>query len=142
MKIPSVKKLFFIAIAACLTVSIGCGGNDGKIQVKGTVSYDGQPVEDGMIVFMPLPNEPGGSESVYIVNGAFTARLPKGERTIQIHGFRPGPEIPSMTGGEPTKSKEQYISDVYNHKSALSVNIVPDMAPLVFDLEALQSNRQ
>ena len=137
MKIVTVKKLYCIAIAACLTVSIGCGGgNDGKIGVAGAVSYDGQPIMEGTIVFMPLPSKPGTSESTPIVNGVFMARLPEGKRMVQIYGFRPGIEIASLTGGEPTMSKDQYIPDVYNHASTLSVDIAADMPPLVFDLEA------
>ena len=137
MKIAAVKKVYFIAIAICLTVSIGCGGNDGRIVVKGTVSYDGQPIENGMIVFMPLPNESGGSESAYIVNGALTVRLPEGGRTVQVHGFQLGAEVASLTGGEPTRPQEQYIPGVYNHRSTLTVNIVLGMDPLIFDLEAV-----
>ena len=123
---------------SCILFAAGCnvGGNDGKFEVKGTVSYDGQSVDDGMIVFMPLPGASGTSESIPINRGAFTARLPEGKRDVLIYGFRPGPAVVSLTTGVSEPTKEQYIPAAYNDRSALSVDIVTGMAPLVFDLEA------
>jgi len=132
------KVLLSFAFAVCLPALTGCGsGNDGKFQVRGTVLYAGQAVADGMIVFMPLAGASGGSEAVYIKNGSFSVRLPEGERVVQIYGFRPGPDIPSMTGGEPTKSKDQYIPEIHNVRSKLLLNVTNGMDPLIFDLEGI-----
>lgn len=128
------KKLFLI-LAVCFLAATGCtGGSDGKLTVQGTVSYDGQSIGDGMIVFMPLRDEPGSSESAPIKNGAFAARLPEGKRMVKIYGYRPGPAVVSLTSGISEPTQEQYIPEVYNERSALSVDVVSDMAPLVFEL--------
>lgn len=139
MKITIVmKRVFSMSLIICLVALSGCGGSDGKMEVKGTVSYGGQPIEDGVIVFMPPPNESGASESFIIKGGAFTGRLPEGKRNVQIHGFRLGtePVVDSMTG-ESSLPKEQYVPGVYNVQTQLSVDVVADMTPLVFDLDAI-----
>jgi len=129
-----------LVLFVCLVALTGCLKSDGKFEVKGTVTYDGQSVGDGMIVFMPLKGEPGGSESTDIKNGGFTVRLPEGKRTVQVFGYRPGPEIVSPTGGQPQSTKEQFIPEAYNAKSALSLNAVKGMAPLLYELTKPEPN--
>ena len=126
-----------MAVAVCLTAFIGCGGSDGKFAVEGTVSYGGQPVEDGAIVFMPLSNEPGASESFLIKNGAFSGRLPEGKRNVQIHGFRPGEPVVDPLTGKSTIPNVQYVHGDYNVQTKLTVDVVTGMKPMFFDLEAI-----
>lgn len=63
-------KLFAAGLVAALLV--GCGGGDGKggtfngVEVSGTVTYDGQPVEDGLVT---VTTDDGKSASARLEDG-------------------------------------------------------------------------
>src|SRR6266404_2810584 len=79
------------AIALTLLWALGCGGGGrpNKITVTGTVTYDGKPVETGMIQF--VLNEAGikGGDNATgtIVNGKFScSSVTPGKNSVVITG--------------------------------------------------------
>jgi hypothetical protein len=66
------------AAALALTIA-GCGGNAGS--VSGAVTYDGQPVGDGEVTFMP-------ADGVGPIAGG---KIKAGKYTVE--GLTPGPKI-------------------------------------------------
>lgn len=72
-----------------------------EVLVEGTVTYDGQPVEEGAIGFMPT--EAGQhSHGAVIKDGRFTAMVRPGGKRIEIRGSRslkPDPNHPGMAPG-------------------------------------------
>jgi hypothetical protein len=60
----------------------GCGGDTGR--VTGEVTYEGKPVEQGMISFQPADGK-GPSAGGIIENGRYTAtKVPPGPKVVQI----------------------------------------------------------
>ncbi len=85
-----------IAVALCclgLVVLVGCGkgGDVARYDVSGTVTYDGNPLPAGTILFQPAPGNtgPGG-----------TARIESGKYNTATGGKSPtgGPHIAVITG--------------------------------------------
>ena len=131
------RELFPVVFVVCLVAWSGCLQSDGKFEIKGTVTYDGQAVDDGMVTFMPFPGAPGTSESASIKDGGFSVRLPEGQRTVEVYGYRLGPAVVMPTGGASQPSREQYIPEAYNAKSELTLTVVKGMAPVTYDLKQM-----
>src|SRR6188508_2469400 len=74
---PSV--LVGIALAASLTISAGCGrGGQGLAKVKGTIKYNGKPVPNGTVNFMPDDgNKPSASGEIQ-PDGTYTLMTAQG----------------------------------------------------------------
>ena len=82
------------ALALIVVVGSGCGGDSGvkKLTVTGTVSYDGKPIEDGVIVFAFGESVRGGANSTgFIKNGKFS-----------VSGVSPGKNVVTVAANEAT----------------------------------------
>ena len=113
-------------------VLAGCGG-DGRVSVTGTVSYDGRPVEQGTISFVPLdPSQ--APEGGGIVDGRFALSVPPGKKQVQITGSRPLPadQQDSESGGP---LYEDYIPPRFNTESTLTAEVkAGEQNQFVFEL--------
>ncbi|MDR2172263.1 MAG: hypothetical protein LBP59_19130 [Planctomycetaceae bacterium] len=89
---------FAICLLLILTVS-GCGGGDGMLQISGTVTLDGSPLETGNMIITAGDSPVSGCE---IKNGNFTARVTKGDKKVSITAMKIEGEIESVdsTTGE------------------------------------------
>ncbi|MCS7304309.1 MAG: hypothetical protein NZ602_04285 [Thermoguttaceae bacterium] len=58
-----------------LLFAFGCGGSGPGMRVWGTVTYQGQPIQEGQIVFTPIEGTPGPSTPGQIKNGQY--EIPK-----------------------------------------------------------------
>lgn len=130
----------------------GCGsdsGNgEGRFAISGRVTYDGQPVTDGNIGFVSTKvgtSEPAGTD---IVEGRY--EIPQhegpseGSYKVVIYADRPsGRMVEADEGGtEMINRMEQYIPEVYNSHSTLTVEISGDRDSLDFDLEKQKQKRR
>jgi hypothetical protein len=76
---------FFLLGAA---VATGCGGGGGTGDVSGTVTYDGKPVEQGSISFVPADGK-GPSAGGAIKDGKYEAsKVPAGTAKVIINGAK------------------------------------------------------
>ena len=90
--------LMLVWVALCLG---GCGGNDGRVKVTGTVSVDGQPLKSGSISFQPVAGNAAPSSGGGVIGGQFDLPadrgLMPGKYQVTIAAFRstgrmfPGP---------------------------------------------------
>lgn len=127
------RRDFWFAALMGLLIVPGCGGGGPReYRVTGTVTFDGQPVEDGEIVFLPA-NSQGVPRAVKIVDGQFQCRLPEGEKRVEITATRESP-TPAPDG---LPNYESYIPAMYNTESKLTADVraVGDNA-LTFDLQS------
>jgi hypothetical protein len=113
-----------LILAICLGVlgfTIGCGSGGPQVYpVKGTVSFDGQPVPEGEIIFFPADmSTPYVGK---ITNGAFECRLPAGENRVEITATRESP-TPAPDG---LPNYESYIPSAYNTQSTLTASVTPE----------------
>ena len=119
-----------LLIAALSCFCVGCGG-DGLIAVSGTISWNGEPIEKGMINFYPAdPSQrPHGSP---ITDGKFQFRTSPGEKRVEVFADRPvGEPDPVMK----VQRREQYIPTRYNEQTELTANVSESDRTFEFVLE-------
>src|SRR5262249_60200604 len=82
------QALLGLACAAALLVT-GCG--DGRVRVRGTVLFEGEPLGEGFVSFEPADGV-GPTTGGPITGGRYDptgeARAPAGEKGRRIHGPR------------------------------------------------------
>jgi len=125
-------------LVALFVTAISCSGGPKRVRVAGKVSYDGKSVDEGWITFHPADNS-SKDEGAEIKGGHFAFTCTPGRKIVRVIGQRDikGTSNP-MRNGEP--DKEEYIPEVYNTKSTLSVD-VPESDKDDFDF-ALEKARK
>jgi hypothetical protein len=132
-----------------LPLALGCGGTP-TAAVTGTVTWQGAPVEDGVIVFIQEEaSDEGGRLQVplKIENGGFASstdsRVAVGGNRVEIRAHRPTGrtkeilEYDEMTRTYAKKTidiKLQYLPPRYNDQSTLTREIQSGGNELRFDL--------
>jgi hypothetical protein len=131
-----------------LTVLLaGCGGGDGgppRARVKGQVTLEEKPIEDGIIEFIPIDGTAGDSAQGQITNGQYDVpaeRGPiiKGRYRVTISALRPvGKPLPNPFEGiapaPPNLTEmENYVPVKYNVQSDLTATISEDPTKNQFD---------
>lgn len=108
----------------------GCGEPGPKRHpLSGTVSWEGQPVDDGIILFNPSPGTTGPVAAGPIRKGKYaltTANGPvAGRHRVEIRGMRMPDRQPQVfaSPSEAFDPREQYIPAKYNTASTLEVEI-------------------
>ena len=111
--------LYLLIGLAWLTT--GCGTGPKTYWVQGTVTFDGQPVETGEIIFVPLDKDLG-PDAGPITNGTFAFAVKAGKKRVEIRASR---EVPGKrTSMGPVY--EDYIPARYNSRSELPpVEVAP-----------------
>jgi hypothetical protein len=138
----------FLAIVFFVLLLSGCGsGNDGRLAVKGTVSYGGEPIKQGSITLRPTDSTQS-EVSAAIVDGAYEipAQLgPKAaEYIVKVVAFRMKKDAraaytPSYLKDSATSDPnagmvpEQYIPKKHNDDSKLKVTF--DAAQPTYDFK-------
>ncbi len=118
-------------VALVMLVSAGCGS--GLVAVEGNVTFDGQPVEQGTIVFQPADGK-GTTASGEIKGGGYRLSgdegVAPGEKVVRITAVRStGRQVesgPPSPPGTMVDEIESYIPAVYNKASTLTCNVTAD----------------
>ncbi len=120
---------------------VGCSEENklGRLEVKGRVTLDGQPLESGSIRFEPQ-NATGNrvSAGAVVNNGQFVIEanqgLPKGSYKVSISSPEGGNQEPSMPDPKAPPPRER-IPEKYNINTTLSVELpTSTQNGLTFDL--------
>ena len=115
------------------------GCREGKSTVSGTVSLDGQPVDNGSITFV---NSDGGKlirEGAVISGGKFEATVPPGNFKIELSGQKVvGKRTQKGFDGkdETLEISEEIFPDKFNVKTELTQEIKPGSNPITLDLKS------
>jgi hypothetical protein len=102
------------------------------VPVSGTVTYNGQPVPDGSIVFMSADNHltPDAGK---VSGGQFTFSAKPGKKKVEIRAVREVGEVIREMG---VKARQSYIPTKYNAETTLTADIVVgDKNQFTFDLK-------
>jgi len=120
-------------VAACLIAIVaGCGGG-GLVKVAGNVSFQGQPVDNGEIIFTTSDDKQ--SVAAPIVNGRYEVQLSRGTHKVRISAYREVPgKVDRSNPGQETPVVEMYIPPQYNSKSTLEKQIDGSTDQLDFPL--------
>jgi len=123
------RGLALFALCGALSVSVGCGSNSGgRVAVSGNVTYDGESLKAGQVVFEP--QGPGRMAIGQLVDGRYSIAAERGPMpggyVVRITASRPNGEMASAgpTGGNELREVyEQFVPARYNDSSQLSVEI-------------------
>lgn len=108
------------SILLLLVVAVGCGpGGPTTYPVSGTVTFDGEAMPDGFIMFTgtdsTIPPTTGK-----IADGKYSLNATADTHRVEIQASRlVGPENPIMG----LRAKAQYVPDRYNIESTLSAKV-------------------
>ena len=120
-------------ICLLAVLAAGCGPSGPKTYpVSGTVTFNGDAVRKGHIVFSPVDRStaPDAGE---ILNGEFSLRAKAGKKRVEIVADR---AVGKMDPVMHTIPRESYIPEKYNAESILEREVVPDGEnKFVFELE-------
>jgi len=124
-----------IHFALLATLALLCGCNGGKVEVRGMVKVDGQPLTEGSISLEPADGQ-GPTTGGMIQAGKYelvgeAAAVP-GEKIVRIVGLRKTgkmvPAGPPAPKGTLIAELVQCVPPNYNDKSSLRVDVVPGKA--------------
>lgn len=139
MKSSQHIKLLPIALAFALIAGCSQSAPD-RVVVGGSVTYNGEPVPNGQITFIPSEANPGPVSGGPIKDGRYVAQarggVPLGKHRVEIVGFRPMKSTGAPVGeGLPA---EQYLPSQFNQRSELTALVEPTPNPksLDFDLKS------
>jgi hypothetical protein len=124
------------ALALALALLTGCGDSENsRAVVQGSVTYDGQPVDQGGIAFIPLGND-AGSQRVRATGHIVDGRYELDRR----HGPFPGKYRVMITWRKKTGKGEQTVQALPpkyadTDKSELTRDVEPGSNTIDFDLK-------
>jgi hypothetical protein len=111
-----------------VAVVVGCGpGGPERVVLSGAVSYNGQDVGNGRIVFEPIDGTKGSGAAGRITRGKFRIEakggVPVGAYLVRIQGFELQPEEkpPGPVIGLGDRFGKQYVPAKYNIRSTLQI---------------------
>jgi hypothetical protein len=124
------------AVVALLSVSSlsGCAQKANVGEVKGTVTLDGKPLEDGTIRFTPIEGR-GPLAGATIKAGEFSTTVAAGKHRVEISSTK-------MAGGPVDRHSNavetvlQLIPEKYNTQSELTLDVQSGLNEPQFDLKS------
>ena len=108
---------------------IGCSGPDAgppRYSVTGTVTFDGEPVNDGQVLFLPADGGGQPDAGQLGAGGKFEFQVTAGKKRVEITGFRKTGEITDEDTQETMPVTEAFIPARYNTESELTVEVKPN----------------
>ena len=137
------KTLKVLAASAGLAtlMAFGCGSKDSTVRVWGTVTYRGKPVEDGEILFSPLPDTMAPSTGGMIHQGHYdvpptVCPVLGGNYRVEIRAMvKTGRKVTNVLNpkGPPVNAYANLIPSEFNAKSKLTVTISPESSEKALD---------
>ncbi len=133
--------VLWISLAA-----IGCGGGEEitRTHVKGTVKHNGEPLDDGRILFVPVEGETiGAPVQLTINNGVFNSQegqmdtrgLVVGKNQVRVFSNKTTGRTITNPDGTKESEQVQFVPKKYNESSELIAEIKPETSELSFDLQ-------
>jgi hypothetical protein len=130
MVIPEYRTVAILLLGCWFSMGgLGCGRRDGRISVSGTVTFGGQPLDQGRIEF-----EPAGGEAFFtgaiIDNGRFMVPpdngLQAGKYRVRIYSSalpKVSPKDPLQLA--PNELPKERIPPKYNTATKLTADVTP-----------------
>lgn len=138
-----------MAVAILIVGLSGCGGEKTMATVSGTVSLDGNPLENGAISFYPISGgasmAPQSAGAVIDRSGRYRATILPGRFRVEITSSRPVgqqkryADIPDSPMDD---ILEEVVPPIYNTASTLQHDISLDTKTLDFSLSSQPATPQ
>jgi hypothetical protein len=131
------RRVFLACALVC--VLIGCSRPRVVVQVEGEITFDGQPVEAGIIQFLP-PDGSGVSGGGPISKGKYyvdpDVGLVPGKYRVEIRWPKPTGEINKEAGyGQSPIVVAEALPEKYHKESILTADVEPGQNTVHFHLE-------
>jgi hypothetical protein len=124
--------LLVVCCAILGGVSAGCGDSGPrKYDVSGKVSWDGNPIPVGDIMFVPEAADVA-REAGKIKDGAYHLKAFAGKYKVEIRATR---EVPGKKGPMGEQAIEDYIPEKYNAQTILNADVGPNKREFDFSLK-------
>jgi hypothetical protein len=104
-----------------LAVVVGCGGGPKTTTVAGTVTFNGQSVDDGTVVFEPAEGKKAVTVAV-VKGGQYSQPVPPGSYKIKVYW----PKVPTPGSTNPYKEAGERIPEKFNQKTNLTLDVGSD----------------
>ncbi len=122
-----------------VTAVVGCGSN--QVSIKGRVTFDGQPVGPGSIVFVPEAAADGIKVAAPIAEGNYEIQAERGAKpgTYRVEvswSKKTGRQIPSADPGMMHDETKEAIPPQFNTQTTLTRELKPGENVLDFDLKS------
>jgi hypothetical protein len=122
------------AWAVAAVAVFGCGGDSlEKAVVSGKITYRGEPIANGDILFYPKPGTDGPVAGASIRGGRYLADgkggVPVGEHRVEIRAFRVRAASSPLPEGVPQEDlpggRVQYLPQEFNRQTTLEAVVPP-----------------
>jgi hypothetical protein len=114
----SLRTFFFCSTVVVATALAGCAGSpDGRQAISGTVTLEGQPLDQGQIMFFPEEGQDtvGGAP---VLNGKF--------KIDSKQGLKPGRYLVRLTAGDGKTPNNEEAGAPGGSTNIVSVDRIPD----------------
>jgi hypothetical protein len=120
-----------------LVALAGCGDNSGLVEVKGTVTLDGAPLEKGAISFSPVDGKTK-TAGANIEAGNYSARVPPGTMKVSISAGKVVGKKPlyDRPGSRERDVIEEMVPARYNEETELRLEVKPGGVQKNWDLKS------
>ena len=116
MRLLLIRFVPFVA----LLIALGCTpSGPRKIDVSGTVKYDGKEIAEGDIIFQST-DKTAGPDGAKIVGGKYTIQAREGKNMVEIRATR---TVPGKKGPMGEDWVEEFIPAEYNEKTTLTADV-------------------
>jgi hypothetical protein len=139
------NRFLILAIAALALISApGCSPDGRRVAVSGTITLDGEPLESGSILFVPIEGTMSPSAGSDIVEGDYDVARARGPKAgifrVEIRSQRKsGRKVQAPPPAAKGVLAEEWIEAVparYNRESTLRIELQSGDNPLNFDLKS------
>ena len=127
---------FFVATLSIALLSfVGCKpAGPETVTVQGNVTFEGTPVVEGDIVFIP-PDPTALSTAARISGGVYTMEATPGEKKVEIRATRVVPgKANTDNPGSTEPAMEMFIPKKYNTETTLTQSVPPEGGKIDFAL--------
>jgi len=131
------RSIVALMAAFGLVVAVGCGASGPKtVEVSGTVTFDGEPVSEGDIIFKSADSSSGGSAGK-IKDGKFAFPSLLGAKKVEITAMRDVlGKFDESNPGEKVQMRESYIPITYNTNTTLTADVTDSNTTFDFNLKS------
>jgi hypothetical protein len=129
-----------LLVGAAAAWVAGCSGGAPYGAVRGEVTLDGKPLDEGVVRFVPLDGQTP-TASALIASGKFSERVPIGSHRVEISspklpkGIRSSKQMKRGTVNEGS-ALEELIPERYNTRSQLKAEVSRGTNEVHFDLKS------
>lgn len=127
-----------VGVLAAIVSLSGCNSGDGieRVPLYGSARYQGAPIEDGQIRFVPHDGQGVPLTITTIQAGSYDTSqfggIPVAKYRVEIQSFDPSTPAPMGPGAPP---RTQLLPKEFNEQSTLELDVGPEQANGQYNFE-------